>query len=113
MQNKINEYFNKLCSEKFFKYDDEEIIGKVKDVIDDLKQQYEFVNNPDNDVDKEDIEFITNEVINLINEIKNTYSNENDVIKIEVHPMAGFYTLVNKEVLFEELKEYYEELEEE
>ena len=37
MQNLINKYFSKLCSEKFFKNDDENIIGEVKDVIENLK----------------------------------------------------------------------------
>ena len=33
----INRYFHKLRTEKFFKNDDEEIIGKAKDVIQNLK----------------------------------------------------------------------------
>jgi hypothetical protein len=112
MQKLINEYFNKLCSEKFFKNDEEEIVGKAKDVIENLKQQYDYANNPENALDDEDIEFITNEVTELIEQINNTYTNKDDIIKIAFHPMAGFYVLRDKETLFEELKEYYEELEE-
>lgn len=112
MQNLINKYFNKLCSDKFFKNDEECIIGKAKDVIKNLEQQAEYVNNPKNNVDEENIVFITNEVKILIKEIQDTYSNCNDVIEIALHPMAGFYVLQEKETLFKELKEYYEEMEE-
>ena len=112
MQDLINYYFSKLCDSKFFKNDDEIIRGKAKDVIENLKEQSQFVNNSDNDVCQEDIEFITNEVTSLINKIKEKYPNENDVIEISLHPMAGFYVLIDKEDLLKELKEYYEELEE-
>lgn len=113
MQKLINEYFSKLCTEKFFKNDDEDIIGKVKDVIENLEEQKKFVNNPKNEICKEDIEFIVNSANELIEVINSNYTNKNDVIGISVNPMAGFYMLQSKETLFEELKEYYEELEEE
>lgn len=112
MQKLINKYFNKLCSDKFFQYDDEIIIGKVKDVIQDLKEQIEYVKEPKNNFDKEEIKFITNEAKKLINEIQNTYSNKNDIIELVVHPMLGFYSLGDRKNLYEELKMYYDELEE-
>ncbi|MCI8470474.1 MAG: hypothetical protein HFJ35_03130 [Clostridia bacterium] len=112
MQKLINKYFSKLCTEKFFKNDDEDIIGKVKDVIENLKEQIKFVNTPENDVCKEDIEFIIKSANELIAVINSNYTNKNDVIGISVNPMAGFYMLQSKETLFKELKEYYEELEE-
>lgn len=112
MQESINEMFNKLCNEKFLKNDDEVIIGKAKDVIDNLKQQSEYANNPENKLDEEEIEFITGEVNELIEQINNTYSNKEDVIKIEIHPMTGFYILADKKSLLEDLKEYYGEMEE-
>lgn len=112
MQEQINKYFNKLCKDKFFKNNDEVIIGKAKDVINNLYDQIEYVNNPKNEMNTEDIEFITDEATKLINEIDNTYSNKDDVIMISFHPMAGFYMLQDKKALYEELKEYYEELEE-
>lgn len=112
MQNLINKYFSKLCTEKFFKNDDENIIGKVNDVIENLEEQIRFVNNPKNEIGKENIEFIVNSANELIKEINSNYTNKNDVIGISLHSMAGFYMLQPKETLFEELKEYYEELEE-
>ncbi len=114
MQELINKYFNKLCSEKFFQYDDEVIIGKVKDVIQDLKNQIKYVKDPNNDGHyKENIQLIIRETKKLIKEIKATYSNKEDVIKLEIHPMISFYTLKDKKNLFDELKMYYDELEEE
>lgn len=111
MQKLINKYFNKLCSNKFFKYDDEIIIGKVKDVVQDLEEQIEYVTNPDNNYDKQEQEFIFSEAKKLIREINDTYSNKNDVIEISLHPMLGFYVLQDAKVLFEDLKDYYDELE--
>lgn len=112
MQKLINKYFNKICSNKFFKYDEETIIGKVNDVIQDLKEKIEYVKEPENNFDKEEIKFITNEAKKLINEIQNTYSNKNDIIELVLHPMLGFYSLGDRKNLYEELKMYYDELEE-
>ena len=112
MQQKINEYFNKLTSEKFFKYEDEKIIGKAKDVICDLKEQVKYIKNQKNKIDKEECKYLVKEANSLIKEIKKKYKNMDHVIKIEVHPMSGFYCLVEKKDLYEELKEYYEEMEE-
>lgn len=113
MQELINKYFNELCKDKFFKNDDEVIIGKAKDVIDNLNNQIAFAKDIKNGLDEEDKDFIVDEATELIQDINNTYSNKDDVIEIQVNPMSGFYVLQNKESLFEELKEYYEELEEE
>lgn len=108
MQRLINEYFTKICKGKFIKHDDETIIGRVKDVIENLKQQSKYVKNQ---VGEEDAEFITKEVKDLVKEIKTKYSNKHDVIKMSFHPMAGFFVLVDKESLLEELEEYYNEME--
>lgn len=108
MQKLINKYFSKLCTEKFFKNDNENIIGRVKDVIENLEKQIKFVNNSKNEISQEDIDFIVNAANELIKEINANYTNKNDVIGISLHPMAGFYMLQPKETLFEELKEYYE-----
>lgn len=112
MQELINKYFNELCKDKFFKNDDELIIGKAKDVIDNLYSQIEYANNHNNEIYECNREFIIIEATNLIQEIDSTYSNKDDVVMISLHPMSGFYVLQDKEALFEELKEYYEELEE-
>lgn len=109
----INKYFHKLCSDKFFEYDDEVMTGMVKDVIEELKNQIEYLKGPKNDYDEEYTEYLINETKDLINEINNTYSHKNDVIKLTVHPMSGSYVIQDKNQLYEELKDYYEELKEE
>lgn len=112
MQKLINKYFNKICSNKFLRCDEEAIIGRVNDVIQVLKKQIEYVKEAKNNFDKEEIRFITNEAKKLINEIQNTYPNKNDVIELVLHPMLGFYSLGDRKNLYEELKMYYDELEE-
>lgn len=112
MQKLINKYFKKLCSEKFLICDDEVIIGKSKDVIENLKSEIKYVNNSENNIDKENAEFITNEAKGLIKIIQKDYPNKNDVIKLKVHPMTDFYVLQTRKDLYDELKEYYEEMEE-
>ena len=112
MQQKINEYFKKLTNKKFFKYDDEVIIGKAKDVISDLKKQIKYIKNKKNKIDKEEAEYLAQEAKDLIEEIKEKYKNGNDVIEIYLHPMDNFYCLIEKKYLYEELKEYYEEMKE-
>ena len=85
MQEMINEYFEKLTNEKFFKYDDEVIIGKAKDVIYDLEEQVKYIKNPKNKIDKEEIKFITREAKMLIKEIRKKYKDKNNIIEIRVH----------------------------
>ena len=112
MQKLINKYFNELCKEKFFKEDDEVLIGKAKDVIDNLTSQIEYAKDPANALNECDIEFVVNEATDLIQEINKHYQDKDDVIEIALHPMSGFYVLQDKEKLLEELQDYYEELEE-
>lgn len=111
MQELINRYYSELISKGFLRHDEEAIIGKAKDVLQNLKDQIDYTKNPDNNIEKEDIEFIVTEANELMSEIEKKYK-KNDVIKIFDHPMSGFYVLQDKESLFEELKQYYEEMEE-
>lgn len=113
MQELINEFFDKLCKDKFFKNDDISIIGKAKDVIQNLNEQIEYVMNEENEISKEERDAIVDEATKLIQKINNNYSNKDDVIWLNTSPMDSFYDLQEKESLYEELKEYYEELEEE
>ena len=109
----INKYFYKLSTGKFFKNDDDAMIGRAKDVIHNLKDNIEYLNILENDDLKEDIININNETIELIKEINRKYFNKNNVIGLFNHPMAGFYVLQEKGELYEYLKEYYDELKEE
>jgi len=111
MQKLINEYFDKLCSDKFFKDDYEEIIGRKKDVIEKLKENVQYAKNPKNNVDKSDIKFIKSETKALLKQIKNENLKDDDVIYLDYHPMSDFYALQSTETLYNELKDYMEDLE--
>ena len=108
----INKYFKKLCNTKFFQNDGEAIIGRAKDVIIDLQEQIKFVKDPENNIDEETINDVDIEAQSLINKIREKHKNQNDVVGIYVHPMATFYMLGEIDDLYKELKEYYEEMEE-
>jgi hypothetical protein len=108
----INKYFQKLSNTKFFRNDENAIIGKAKDVIKNLQNQIHYVENPHNDIDEENRDFIVEEANSLIEEIQKEYRNKNNVIGLYNHPMAGFYVLQDKYTLYKDLKDYYNELEE-
>lgn len=108
----INKYFQKLSNTKFFRNDENAIIGKAKDIIKNLQDQIYYVENPHNDIDEENRDFIVEEANSLIEEIQKEYRNKNNVIGLYNHPMAGFYVLQDKYTLYKDLKEYYNELEE-
>jgi len=107
----INKYFRKLSNTKFFRNDENAIIGKTKDVIKNLQDQIIYVENLHNDIDEGNRNFIVEEANSLIEEIQKKYHNKNNVIGLYNHPMAGFYVLQDTDALYEDLKDYYNELE--
>lgn len=106
----INKYFNKLTTDKFFKNDNEAVIGKAKDVIQQLKSYAEDFKKKEDEFDPEELEIWIEENEELINDIEQKYHNKNDVVGIFYHPMAGTFLLQDKDDLFEELKEEYEDM---
>ncbi len=108
----INRYFHKLCNKNFFKNDEEAIIGSAKNVIQVLKENIDYAKNPENNVSEEWSEFIINESDNLIKEINKTYKNKSNIIGLFFHTMVGYFVLQDKKSLLEDLREYYNELEE-
>lgn len=108
----INKYFKKISNTKFLKNDEDAIIGRAKDVIKNLQDQINYVENSHNDIDEENRDFIVEESNFLIEEIKKEHHNKNDVIGLNNHPMEGFYVLQDTDALYEDLKDYYNELEE-
>lgn len=109
----INRYFNKITTEEFFRNDDEAVIGKAKDVIEQLKSYTEDLKKKEDEFDLEELNIWITENEDLINNIEQKYHNKNDVIGIYYHPMAGTFLLQDKDELYEELKEYYKEMKEE
>ena len=69
----INKYFQKLSNTKFFRNDENAIIGKAKDIIKNLQDQIYYVENPHNDIDEENRDFIVEEANSLIEEIQKEY----------------------------------------
>ena len=108
----INKYFKKLSNTKFFRNDEDAIIGKEKDVIKNLQDQISYVGNIYNDIDEENKKMIITDANLLIKEIQKHYHNKNNVIGLYNHPMANFYILQDKNMLYQDLKDYYKELEE-
>ena len=85
--------------------------AQAKDIIKNLQDQIYYVENPHNDIDEENRDFIVEEANSLIEEIQKEYRNKNNVIGLYNHPMAGFYVLQDKYILYKDLKDYYNELE--
>lgn len=108
----INKYFKKLSNTKFFRNDEDAIIGRAKDVIKNLQDQISYVENIYNDIDEENKKMIITDANLLIKEIQKHYHNKNNVIGLYNHPMASFYILQDKNMLYQDLKDYYKELEE-
>lgn len=107
----INNYFKKLSNTKFFRNDEDAIIGKAKDVIKNLQDQINYVENLHNDISEENKNMIITGANLLIKEIQQHYHNKNNVVGLYNHPMAGFYVLQDKYTLYKDLKDYYNELE--
>ena len=108
----INRYFHKLCKEKFFKNDEDAVIGSAKDVIQFLNENIEYAKNDRQQIGEEWSDYIISESNNLIKEINKKYKNQRNIVGLFNHPMSGYFVLQEKQSLFEDLKEYYDELEE-
>lgn len=107
----INNYFKKLSNTKFFRNDEDAIIGRAKDVIKNLQDQINYVENLHNDISEENKNMIITGANLLIKEIQQHYHNKNNVVGLYNHPMSDFYILQDKSILYEDLKAYYKELE--
>ncbi|MBO6243345.1 MAG: hypothetical protein J6O41_02085 [Clostridia bacterium] len=108
----INRYFHKLCKEKFFKNDEERVIGSARDVIKMLQGNIEYAKTNKNDIGEEWSDYIISESTSLINEINEKYKKQNNIVGLFNNPMSGYFVLQEKNSLYEDLKEYYDELEE-
>lgn len=108
----INRYFHKLCKEKFFKNDEDAVIGRARDVIRFLKENSTYAAEDKETIGEEWAEYVISESNNLIQEINKKYKNKNNIVGLFNHPMSGYFVLQEKQSLLEDLKEYYDELEE-
>ena len=106
-----NRFLRKLLFKKFYKLDEDRAIGRAEDIIEMLKENIEYVNNPKNNVDEQWAEASTLECNGLIKEIEEKYPNKDDVILLHNSPMSDYYYLEDEQTLYEELHEYMLEME--
>lgn len=104
LQKLINRYYKKVCDDKFFIYEGDEIIGKVKYILPELES---FANDTEKHkyLDEENMNLILHETNKLIKHIKKNL-NKNDVIYIA---SIDYFHLVKKWYLYKYLKAHYKE----
>lgn len=108
----INKYFNKLTTDEFLQNDEDAVIGKAKDVIEQLKEHMEGYKKAIEENDKEVLEEWITEDEELISEIEKEYPNKEDIVGIAYHFMAGTFLLQDRSELLEDLKKRYKEMKE-
>ena len=113
-QEKINK-FAKLVNNSELQDKVEEMYGKAQDIIQKLKQDREYMNDPKNEIEPMYIDIVNEEIPPLIEEIQNNYD-EDDYIYLFEHPMSSFL-VISKELddildtLMEEFKDKISETE--
>ena len=87
----------------------QEYIDSINKIVNDKLKEYEDIQ-----IIMHDIQYQEGiiEALEIENKIREKHKNQNDVVGIYVHPMATFYMLEEIDDLYKELKEYYEEMEE-
>lgn len=76
-----------------------------------MKENVHYVKNPKNNIDKSEAKYIINETRYLLKELRNKDIKADDVVYLSYHPMSDFYALQSTETLYNELKDYIEDLE--
>lgn len=90
--------------------DDENMRGKVEDIIKELKKNQEYINTPENDIDEEMKEFLNSETDTLVKSLEENHDSQ-DYIELFEHPMAGFFVeRDSSEILQDLLQEYMEKI---
>ncbi len=104
-QEKVNDYAKLVYGDELYSQE-ETIYGKVSDVISKLRENQEHINNPKNEVDEENKEFINEETDELVEDLQ-TYHDLNDFVYLHLHPMSGFYVENEVSDLLEDLQQEY------
>lgn len=73
--------------------DEESLLGKVKGLIQSLNSQLEYAKNNTSIDEREWINHISNENLALVNELNEL--SDHEIILLEVHPMSGYYTIMD------------------
>lgn len=110
MQEKINKYAKVIWGNELVNNGDE-IYGKVEDVIKMLKENTQYCNTPEANIDEETLEVINKSTKELLNEFENDFIDE-DYVRLIENVMDGTLVINNREDILEDLEEYYlEEIE--
>lgn len=104
-QERINTYANFVFGKDITDNMDE-VYGKVQDVISLLKENKQYCNSPDTEMDEEELEYINKSLDSLIEELTNDYKKE-DFVRLFEHPMDGELHIQNKDELLNDLQFYY------
>lgn len=104
-QEKVNVYATAVYGNNLYNQN-EEIYGKVNDVISVLRENQEHINNPKNEVAEEMQEFINEETDELVDNLKQ-YHDSQDFVYLRIHPMSGFFVKNDISNLLEDLQKDY------
>ena len=96
-QNRINDYYNKLYGNKLME-DEERKIGRVNDIKNKLKEEIKAIDSED----EEYKEYYLEEFEQMMKELEE--KREDDIVEIFEHDMSAYYVILNKDSLYEELK---------
>lgn len=104
-QERVNDYAKVIYGDKLYS-EEENIYGKVSDVVSKLRENQEHINNPKNEVDEETKDFINEETDELVEELQN-YHDLQDFVYLHIHPMSGFFVENDMSNLLEDLQQEY------
>lgn len=105
-QEEINFYYNKLYKDKLLEFDNG-MIGKVKNDIESLNREIKQAK----ELMIKDKEYYIGCYNDIMEDLKN--KNENDIVELFIHPMTGYYMVLNKDTVLRRLKREYKLYEEE
>ena len=105
IQDKINKYYKELYPKSPIQIIEEQIIGKVKDIIEKLIKNQKYVSNLDNEIEEELIEHINFVTKELIEELQNM--NQDDIVTLFNNPMTEYYGINNSKVTLKKIQELY------
>lgn len=104
-QEKVNDYAKVVYEDKLYS-EEEDIYGKLSDVISELRENQELVNDPKNKIDDETKEYINEETNELVKKLQNSHDLQ-DFVYLYVHPMSSFFIETDIADLLEDLQQEY------
>lgn len=103
---KLFEKVHNRVDENILKNEQDEIIGKMYNVIEILLSNINCIIKEDSEIGQEEKEFLTIETNNLILDILSENYKIDDIIKLHFNQMADFYVLADDTDLKEDLENW-------